>query len=203
MSHYGRVSEADDLDRYYTPSWCVELLLEELDSDVWGPTVAEPCAGQGAIVDVLEKHGRYVIAGDIDPESPYPPCDATDPETLERYRHVDCVITNPPYSCDAGSAFDVLDNLLALKTPVVALLRLSYLEPCAARASMYRSAERKPDRVRVLPRVHFVRPDGAGEKRNPQTSCWMIWRPDGDRDTLLEWWMREDRERVEGQEALL
>lgn len=207
MSHYGRISEADDLDRYYTPRWPVELLFEELDPEIWGPTVAEPCAGQGHIVEVLEEHGYDVVAGDIDPESPYPQIDPTDrPDTLP-YRQCDSIITNPPYSADTASAFEVLKTMLYYEVPVAMLLRESFIEPCADRAACYRDdAHRlRPSRLLVLPRVDYGGPGGGDA--NPATSIWFIWRPDqapvAPGETRMKWWTSEDRERVEGQEALI
>jgi hypothetical protein len=56
-------------------------------------TVAEPCAGDGALVRHLESFGlRCVYAGDI----------RTGQDALERddYGGADCIITNPPYTRD-------------------------------------------------------------------------------------------------------
>lgn len=49
-------------DAYFTPAWCTEALLSR-----WSPvgTVWEPAAGNGAMVDVLDKAGYDVIASDI------------------------------------------------------------------------------------------------------------------------------------------
>ena len=49
-------------DAYFTPAWCTEALLSR-----WMPvgTVWEPAAGNGAMVDVLNKAGFDVIASDI------------------------------------------------------------------------------------------------------------------------------------------
>lgn len=212
MSRYGRISDADDLDRYYSPKWPLELFLEE-GSALWNGRIAEPCAGRGDMVEVLEDHGCDVVAGDIDPGSPYPAVDATDPEAVqERYSGCDAVITNPPYSAMTGSAFDVLEALVTLETPIAMLVRLSFLEPPAKgdRKACYMegAGELRPVRVKILPRVQYSGPKGGDD--NPATSCWCVWRPgldvNGDEPgltTSVEWWTAEDRDRVKGQPALV
>lgn len=205
-SRYGRISEADDLDRYYTEQdWPIELLLDELDLDTWGPTVAEPCAGQGDMVETIASHFDDVVAGDLDPASPYPAVDATGSEALERYAGCDCVITNPPYSSDTGTAFEVLDNLLALEVPIALLLRLSFKEPCADREACYRAdaGVRRPYYEWTLPRFDYGGPGGGSG--NPATSVWYVWRPDlgPPERTIADWWTDEDIEALEGQASLV
>src|SRR5262249_15831089 len=49
-------------DLYETPACAVEALLEveHLPHKIW-----EPCAGRGAIVDVLRERGHFVVASDL------------------------------------------------------------------------------------------------------------------------------------------
>lgn len=208
MSRYGRISDADKLDRYYTPRWATDLLLNE-----WAPlddaqTIGEPCAGIGHIVEPLEERGYRCIASDIDPESPYEQVDATSKEALARYAGVDCIVTNPPYSCDTGTAFEVLENLVKLEVPIAMLLRLNFLEPPKRgdRKACYQGYpdELRPVNVVVLPRVNY---HNSGDS-NPATSCWMTWRPDSrtaqlGMATTLEWKTIEDVEALQGQTSLL
>lgn len=171
-----------ELDRYYSPEWTVRLLLESIDGDDWGPTVAEPCAGRGDIVDVLESEGFDTVAGDLDPDSEFERVDAVDPVARLRYRDADSVITNPPYTADSGSAFDVLENLIPLGVPVAMLLRLSFLEPPkrAGRRVCFQDPDSDlyPHRAIILTRVHYEGPEGGDS--NPETSVWVVWRPDLD-----------------------
>lgn len=211
-SRFGRIQDSDPLDRYYSPPYTVELLLEWIgDSEVWQGTIAEPCAGDGAIVDVLEAHGRDVVGGDIDPGSPYPEVDATDEAAvLERYRGVDAVVTNPPYDAPTGTAFEVLDTLSVLEVPVAMLCRTSFLEPpkTGARSRCFEESESavnslRPVAIGFLPRVDFTGPGGGDN--NAGRSCWILWRFDIDYGGAdeLHWWTHEDVARVQGQTSLL
>jgi len=203
MTKHARITDADKLDRYYTPTWATLLLLERLDQlDEWSSdaTVAEPCAGQGHIVAPLRKHGHDVIAGDIDPESSYPQVDALSDRARGRYASADWVITNPPYSAATGSATDVIESMMRLGKPMAVLLRITWLEPCSARAGLLSDPVMSPDEITVLPRVHYEGP--AGGKGNPATSCWVLWLG-CEGPCEMRWLTTEDRDRIEGQRSLL
>ena len=63
-------------------------------------TFAEPCAGDGALVTVLEEAGlRCLYAADINPR--HPAIRAQDPLALDHYGDADCIVTNPPWQRDA------------------------------------------------------------------------------------------------------
>ena len=60
----------DPLDRYYTPAWVTNLLLDHLRLPAKTKAIWEPCCGQGHIVNVLvEKTNFMVFASDVDPDS--------------------------------------------------------------------------------------------------------------------------------------
>jgi len=95
--------ERVERDFYPTPYEAVLPLIPHLHYQ----TYVEPCAGDGALVDHLDKHGIACLwASDIEPRGmgvrhlsafnfrdEYPACD------IVKYK-VDCFITNPPWSRD-------------------------------------------------------------------------------------------------------
>lgn len=62
------------------------------------PRISEPCAGNGAIVDILNSYGRLVShKSDIDPKR----SDIEQADVFDlTFEDIDVVITNPPWSRD-------------------------------------------------------------------------------------------------------
>lgn len=156
MSATGRGSERIAADNYPTPGWCVRRLLEavELPSGYW----LEPCAGEGAIVDVLRERqwgGAWgcneLWACELRPECEERLKSKADRVLIHDFTDVDgwpmisAAISNPPF----GIAERIIKTALALPgSPVVAmLLRLNFLEG-QARADWLRV---QPPDVYVLP----------------------------------------------------
>jgi len=83
------------LDLYATPEEAVLPLLPHLDKITY---YAEPCAGDGALIKILQKHGHKCVAAyDVEPRHKIvKPLDATflKKEDLNR---ADVIITNPPW----------------------------------------------------------------------------------------------------------
>jgi hypothetical protein len=80
--------ERNPLDFYPTPAAAVPPLIPHLRGV---RTFAEPCAGDGALVNHLESHGlRCVYQGDI--------ATGQDALALEQYGDSDVIVTNPPYT---------------------------------------------------------------------------------------------------------
>jgi hypothetical protein len=176
MTEQARTDSETELERYYTPEWVTRVLIEHTNGIFGYNKVGEPCAGQGHIAETIRRHNKDVIASDIDPESPYESLDATNRHQMEmRYADCDVIVTNPPYNAETGSASDVISTLLELDLPLIALLRITYLEPCMDRVGILS----KLDRVVTLPRFDFEMPDKRNnDKGNPATSCWFMWNID-------------------------
>ena len=181
------------LDFYPTPSLLTWALIKSHGFVAWHnqPTVLEPCAGEGAISDVLRESGlfRFVDTADIDPAKVSPTgdppgfrrtfgatsftMDATDPQAWARMARYDWVITNPPFNEAPAILPLAFGNC---RVGMAMLLRLSYLEPCANRASWL--AEHPPAKLIVFnPRPRF-RADTGGT--DSVTSAWFIWHRFGD-----------------------
>lgn len=123
----GKRSDFDKLpkDQYLTPDAAISPLLPFLPRG--GFFFAEPCAGDGRMLDFLEKntHGRCSLASDIDPalaretanthfggaaRNNIPQRDAFD-ITEADLEGVDFVITNPPWTRTKASGY-LLHNLI-------------------------------------------------------------------------------------------
>lgn len=197
-NRFGRIDADDRLDRYFTPEWATEALLDSINPFLpRGVCICEPCAGMGHIVRVLERYNyRNILAGDIDPESPF--CngvDATRSEELKNeYSDADIVITNPPYNADTGSAKDVIWSLInGLDVPVFALLRLSFLEKASNRGPILEQM----DSILILPRVKFEGPAIPEDSNGPgETSAWMLWRPGTDVNPSISWFDESEQSKI-------
>jgi hypothetical protein len=93
---------------YQTPRSAIEPLIRFIeDDDV--RTFAEPCCGNGAIIDVLEDHwlnciSRTDISMGIDART-------IDYASLNLPDRLDAIITNPPYDRSRKMMRAIIDNL--------------------------------------------------------------------------------------------
>jgi len=81
--------------------------------------IHEPCAGDGAISDVLINAGHTVVSTDIKPRRPQ--IQMADALSLGR---LDCVVTNPPY----GSLGKLVPHWLNTTNLLCLLVRLNFVE---------------------------------------------------------------------------
>lgn len=149
-------------DFYPTPGWATEALFEYCPQFFLASAAVEPCAGDGAISDVLRKHFADLKTSDIDPLRKVDNiCDAS---TLEVDPDI-AVITNPPFN----QALTIVRNFVEQGNICAFLLRLSFLEPTEARGNwLHRNS---PSGLIVLPRISFT---GDG-KTDSVTCAWMVW----------------------------
>jgi predicted RNA methylase len=102
---FGDVALVDDgqrnaYDYYPTPGFMTRSLLH-FHPAIEGAWVLEPCAGNGAIANVLRDAGCGVYENDIDPRHRRPDTyDATAADYWSRMQRARCdwVITNPPFN---------------------------------------------------------------------------------------------------------
>ena len=197
-------AQRDALDRYYTPQWVTEALLEHVHVTGF---VLEPCAGMGGIADVLERRGRPVIRCDIDPTASVENRVhdfLSDPYVggfKMKYAAPSWIITNPPYvTPDKRKASDFVRRALGIAPRVAMLLRLSWLEPCADRADIFKDTP--PSRLIILPRIAFKGPGGKGNRTDSVTSAWIVWDHDDSDASVtpgISWVTRADVARLSGQ----
>lgn len=139
MSATNRGGDRQPDDFYATPAWCTRAILNHMecrgDGLSWG-TVFDPCAGEGAILDVAAKVGgktrRHATKGlELDPGRA-----AVAASRGHNVRRQDAlatspwevpaegiVLTNPPY----GLAMEFVQRALSECPKVAMLLRLPWL----------------------------------------------------------------------------
>lgn len=102
-----------------------------------GTRVLEPCAGNGAMADVLREHGCLVTTNDIDARWG---CDTTrdfiHPD--HDWPTYDVVATNPPFQL----APEIVRKSLQVAMRVIMLLRVTWLEPCGNRRGLVKAMTR-------------------------------------------------------------
>lgn len=156
-------------DFYPTPPIAVEKLLEV---ESFGPTIWEPCCGNGAISKILEAKGYAVISTDLHDWGYGTPHKDFLKEPLQ---DVDAIITNPPFNLSYDFTVKALEATKARKGKVVMLNRLAWLEG-VKRQKLFQSTPLSKVLVfsKRLPRMH--RFDFTGE---PGTSmlafAWFVW----------------------------
>lgn len=184
-----RRQSADPLERYDTPDWCTRALIQH--GPVSGGCVLEPCAGAGAMVDVLREAGCVVAAFDIEPRrEDISPVDTLTPGFFEQIAATHgtdiSLVSNTPFSLAAS-----YQRRGQMFRRTALLVRITWLERTRDRADI-------PDPVRliVLPRPKF-----AGKGSDSATCVWACW---GDWQPGIVRLSREDcvrSERKERQEA--
>jgi hypothetical protein len=170
----GRVSH----DFYPTPEGLTRSLLTACPN--LPEIIFEPCAGDGAISDVLKASGRTVAESDVQWGeqliTPSAPKDATTREFWE-YWSTDlgrfyewATVTNPPFNV----AHEILPLAFEYSPWGCAfLLRLSYLEPAGNRADwLQTNADHLRRVIPVNPRPRFRRDS---KSTDSATVAWMIW----------------------------
>lgn len=154
-------------DFYETPPHYVDALVRVIGT----PTgrLIEPCAGKGAIVDLMKVDGVWQT-NDIDRRrkammrfnaaQPWP----------ARHRVFglwDWGITNPPFN----QMLPIVRNMLRYCYNVAVIGRLSFLEPTVLRR-LFWTRWAAGCEVIVLPRYSFK-----GNKRHDMATCaWYVWR---------------------------
>jgi hypothetical protein len=158
-------------DYYPTPQWMTRALMRRIAKP---HNVIEPCAGQLAIVNVLRSTGYYggfIESNDMDPSTP---CDTHQDAAREEYwRGLTMRRDNRPEWVVTNVPFDLADQIVPLAVrhvgKVATVLRLSWLEPTAARQRFL--AEHPPTQLVVMPRWDFK---GRGAT-DSVTSAWFVW----------------------------
>jgi hypothetical protein len=163
-------------DAYFTPRWCTDALLESGILDLRGKRILEPCAGDGAIVDVLREGGLDVTGRDLNDWGR----GWGGHNFLDGMTGFDAVVSNPP--------FNMMDSFLDRATaaaPVVAVLgRTLLVEGKRRRTALW--SQRPPSHILQLPhRVDFT--DGSlSGKGGAFVLAWFIWDGSG-RPTQFVW----------------
>ena len=161
-------------DFYPTETAVTKLLLKRVPA-IAG-MILEPCAGDGAIANVIDKHKGVtsVYTNDIN-QAWSCNCheDASKAETWKEWKktaNFEWIITNPPFN----QAHLILPlTYEASLVGVAFLLRLSYLEPAGNRGEWLQLHSQNLSNLIILgqPRPSFT---GDG-KTDSCTVAWMVW----------------------------
>jgi hypothetical protein len=171
----GRVSH----DFYPTPEGLTRSLLTACPQ--LPEIIFEPCAGNGAISDVLKAAGKEVESSDLNWTNEHGeyfyPQDATTVDFWESWKSTNLLLrkhwataTNPPFN----AAHEILPLAFEYSPWGCAfLLRLSYLEPAGNRADWLQNhADHLRRVIPVNPRPRFRRDKNS---KDNVTVAWMIW----------------------------
>lgn len=161
-------------DYYPTPRWATAYLLNNLPFRIAEPWV-EPCVGTGDIADVVRQRCAAAgVTGDLFKDRPADVHgDAGTPKTWDVYKQI---LGTPPAWCVTNPSFNQASRILPLALErctmgVIALLRLSYLEPCRDRGHWL---EQHQDRMSILLLPRGLSFTGDGQTDNVATA-WFIW----------------------------
>lgn len=144
--------------------------LDNLDFGLSG-VILEPCNGEGAISKELVNRGYKVITNDLDKSNEADThFDLAVPLNWMLIEDVDFIVTNPP--------FNLASEIISLahqkaKRGVIALLRLSFIEPCLNRSEFL--TVNPPSQMIVTPRISFT-----GKGTDNITTAWFIWLKDSE-----------------------
>lgn len=159
-------------DFYPTPAWATEHMIFTVPFLI--NQALEPCCGACDIVQILRNRRSAVFTCDIDPQhSPDLVADMTRRDSWDKTVEAiggrpEFVVTNPPFN----AAHSILPLALEYCTVgVIALLRISYSEPCENRARwLWENQDRQS--ILYLPRRVSFTGDGATDN---VATAWFIW----------------------------
>lgn len=169
-SRHKLADRGDDL--YETPACATKTLLrvEHVPMFVW-----EPCAGRGAISDILRDYGRTVIASDLNAHSDAAPYIETHRDFLmETQPRASTIVTNPPYKL----ANEMIRHGLALGCDVIVLLRLMSIEGAARSDLIDGHLWRIWAGIERLPTMHRDGWTGPKHSNSGAPFAWFVFKPE-------------------------
>lgn len=173
-----RSYEATKNDFYQTPKWAIEELLKR---ETLNGSILEPCSGAGAISKVLECKYTNVISSDIREDDEVYGVKGVD--IFKREKHVDNIITNPPYKF----ATEIVEKSLEIANKkVVMFLKLSFLES-VKRYELFKKTPLKT--VYVFSKRVNPYPEGTVKPKNSGTIAyaWYVWEKGYNGKPQIEW----------------
>jgi len=165
-SGYARLAD----DAYRTPAWVTEALLGAVDlrGSVW-----EPAAGEGDMVEVLERGGRFVFATDIRASNFRTSVDFLAPNSHWAISaRPDSIVTNPPYALADAFIRRALD-LTETVRGMVAMLLPHEFDCAASRADLFARHPAFACKLILTRRIRWVGFDDRASPRN--NHAWLIW----------------------------
>jgi hypothetical protein len=170
-----RRQSKDPLEFYRTPEWVVRAILPYLPALI---SVCDPCAGDGAILDVFAANYRHAEHRGLEIDEGLASsararghvvrtCDALDPHV--GWLEPDLYVMNPPFSLAEAFIRRALAEAAPHRATVAALVRLGFLET-PGRARLHREY---PSDLYVLAK----RPSFTGKGTDASAYGWLVWGP--------------------------
>lgn len=168
-------SDRKGADAFFTPTWCVDILLDSGVLDLRGKHILEPSSGDGKIHDRLVECGYDVEGRDLHDWGR----GWGGHDFFAEHDAADAIITNPPFN----RINDYIKHALT-RAPVVAILGRTLLVESKGRYPIWRDTP--PQWIIQLPhRPDFLtqRPDKSGTV----VAAWFVWDGSGRQETRFIW----------------
>lgn len=174
-------------DRYFTPSWCSELILPFIPEYVKSGFILEPSAGRGDMTRVFVENGYDVMSGDIDISEfdnelgSVVQQDFLEMESWEIDDSVKAVITNPPYKNRMAEKF--VAHAITMPVDFIAMFLRSEFNTSSRRMDLW-DRQKNPFAYEIVlcgtrPRWDWWLPDPEPweEPRNSPMHMysWFVW----------------------------
>ena len=158
-----RLVRTEGPDFYPTPEWGTEALLQQVQFE---GNILEPCCGDGAMSEVLKRHGYDVVSSDK--------YDRGYGEVQDFFTvtgNYDNIVTNPPFNI----AEDILEHALKITSQKVCLLlRTAFLESRRRYEKFYKN--NPPAMILIFSERLSIYPKGYPVKGGGTTSyAWFVW----------------------------
>lgn len=159
-----------------TEPWMVEALLKV---ETFGKEVWEPCCGEGHISKVLTAHGFEVYSSELDTKYRYGDVGV---DFLKTWRHVDSIITNPPWPFDGGPWLNYPAHAIYLARKVAMLMPFYFLDHSQRR----RFIRQNPPKA-----IYLLDANVWGI----HATAWWVWERDWTQETVIRWLDKPRRKR--------
>ncbi len=171
-----RSADLDGPDFYPTPEWATHALI---DNECFEGRIWEPACGDGTMARVLASTGRPVDASDLYNRG----FGVAGVDFLGQSRHVENIVTNPPYNSAEGF---VEAGLRQTTRKLCLLLRLAFLEGANRQRTIF--TKNPPTRVWVFSERITFYPAGAVVRGTGTTAyAWFVWDKESGPSTELKW----------------
>lgn len=171
------------LDLYQTRErWVAEALAERFS--LVGARIWECAAGDGLLAQSLEALGANVIGTDI--AGPFTRFDFTsDDPAPARVRHVDAIVTNPPYGERGALALRFIERGLTRIRPghrKMAMLLPVDFDSAKTRAHVFADCFEFTGKIVLTKRIRWFDPEPGKKNMSPSVNhAWFLWSASRDR----------------------
>lgn len=174
MSKHGPEYARQRNEKYFTPAWVTEALMER---EAFFNGIFDPGAGAGHIMDVFDKAGHLTFGSDIEPDDDrVTTADFLDPQMVFK---VGCenVVSNPPFGIGGRLAVRFVEQALTVTRrqggKVAMLLPLAF-DAAKGRRHIFGDCPEFAGRYVLTTRIRWANLEqkAAGPMENHQ---WCIW----------------------------